>query len=69
MIGREGDGWSRTVYTITPGIPGDSGSGFLSDTGEAIGVLSTVAVLPLSLSNGSGTSGASSTTPGARDSR
>ena len=22
-----GHGWSRTVYTVTPGIPGDSGSG------------------------------------------
>ncbi len=54
VVGREGGGWSRTVYTITPGIPGDSGSGFLSVTGEAIGVLSTVAVLPLPLSNGVG---------------
>ena len=25
----EGNGWSRTVYTVTPGIPGDSGSGFM----------------------------------------
>ncbi len=49
-----GGGWSRTVYTVTPGIPGDSGSGFLNATGQAIGVLSTVAVLPLPLSNGVG---------------
>ena len=27
----EGNGWSRTVYTVTPGIPGDSGSGFMND--------------------------------------
>ena len=54
VVGTEGDGWSRTVYTVTPGVPGDSGSGFLSVTGEAIGVLSTVAVLPLPLSNGVG---------------
>src|SRR5215210_4868550 len=26
----DGDGWSRTVYTVTPGIPGDSGSAFLN---------------------------------------
>jgi len=47
-----GGGWSRTVYTATPGIPGDSGSGFLNDTGGAIGTLSTVAIAPLAGSNG-----------------
>ncbi len=47
-------GWSFTVYTVTPGIPGDSGSGFLTGTGQALGVLSTVAVAPLPLSNGVG---------------
>lgn len=46
------DGWQATVYTATPGIPGDSGSGFLDADGRAIGVLSTVAVLPYPLSNG-----------------
>jgi len=50
----EGNGWSRTVYTATPGIPGDSGSGFLNSTGAAIGVLSTLQVLPLPGSNGVG---------------
>ena len=53
-VGTTGDGWSRTVYTVTPGIPGDSGSGFINVKGEAIGVLSTVALLPLPLSNGVG---------------
>jgi hypothetical protein len=47
-----GDGWSRTVYTATPGIPGDSGSGFLDAQGGAIGTLSTLAILPSPLSNG-----------------
>ncbi len=47
-----GNGWSRTVYTVTPGIPGDSGSGFLDDSGGAIGTLSTVAIAPLAGSNG-----------------
>jgi hypothetical protein len=47
-----GNGWSRTVYTVTPGIPGDSGSGFLDAQGKAIGTLSTVAVAPLPASNG-----------------
>ena len=30
VVSTEGNGWSRTVYTVTPGIPGDSGSGFLN---------------------------------------
>jgi hypothetical protein len=47
-------GWSHPVYTVTPGIPGDSGSGFLSGDGKALGVLSTVAIAPLAGSNGVG---------------
>jgi hypothetical protein len=47
-------GWSHDVYTVTPGIPGDSGSGFLNATGGAIGVLSTVQLAPLAGSNGVG---------------
>jgi hypothetical protein len=53
-IGTAGSGWSTDVYTVTPGIPGDSGSGFLDAQGRAFGVLSTVAVAPLPLSNGVG---------------
>jgi hypothetical protein len=41
-------------YTPTPGIPGDSGSGFLNSSGRAIGVLSTVQLAPLAASNGVG---------------
>ena len=47
-------GWSYTLYTLTPGIPGDSGSAFLNATGQALGVLSTVAIAPLVASNGVG---------------
>jgi hypothetical protein len=53
-LGDEGAGWSHRVLTVTPGIPGDSGSGFLDSTGRALGVLSTVAVTPIPLSNGVG---------------
>ena len=49
-----GGGWSRTVLTVTPGIPGDSGSGFMNGSGQAIGVLSTLALAPLPASNGVG---------------
>jgi hypothetical protein len=45
-------GWSHEVYTATPGIPGDSGSGFLDADGNAFGTLSTVALAPLPGSNG-----------------
>jgi hypothetical protein len=47
-------GWSHDVYTVTPGIPGDSGSGFMDANGGAIGVLSTVQLAPLAGSNGVG---------------
>ena len=39
-LGTVGNGWSHSVYTLTPGIPGDSGSGFLDSTGRAFGTLS-----------------------------
>jgi len=54
VVQTDGGGWSRAVYTLTPGIPGDSGSAFLDAKGGAIGVLSTVALAPLPLSNGVG---------------
>jgi hypothetical protein len=53
-LGDDSGGWNHTVYTVTPGIPGDSGSGFLDDSGKAFGVLSTVAIAPLAGSNGVG---------------
>ena len=46
-----GGGWTHPVYTVSPGIPGDSGSALLSSTGEAAGVLSTLAIAPLAGSN------------------
>jgi hypothetical protein len=50
----DGNGWSRTVYTVSPGIPGDSGSGFMDGSGNAIGVLSTLQLAPIPASNGVG---------------
>ena len=47
-------GWSHQVYTAAPGIPGDSGSGFLDANGDALGVLSTVELAPLAGANGVG---------------
>jgi hypothetical protein len=53
-LGDEANGWNHPVYTVTPGIPGDSGSAFLDSSGRALGVLSTLAVLPVPLSNNAG---------------
>jgi hypothetical protein len=51
----ETGGWSQGVYTVTPGIPGDSGGGFMDANGNALGVLSTVEFAPVPASNGVGT--------------
>jgi hypothetical protein len=47
-------GWSHPLYTVLPGIPGDSGSAFLSADGKAVGVLSTLGLAPLPASNNIG---------------
>jgi hypothetical protein len=54
VIQSEGGGWSHVVATLTPGIPGDSGSGFMNGSGAAIGILSTLQLAPLPGSNGVG---------------
>jgi hypothetical protein len=54
VVQNAGGGWSHTVYTLSPGIPGDSGSAFLDAQGRALGILSTVALAPLPASNGVG---------------
>jgi hypothetical protein len=54
VIQNEGGGWSHVVATLSPGIPGDSGSGFLNEAGAAIGVLSTLQLAPLPATNGVG---------------
>jgi hypothetical protein len=51
-LGTQGGGWNHLVYTATPGIPGDSGSAFLDEQGDALGTLSTVQLAPLAGSNG-----------------
>lgn len=50
-LGTAGGGWTHPVYTVTPGIPGDSGGGMLDASGRAGGVLSTITLWPLALSN------------------
>ena len=45
---------AATVFTPSPGIPGDSGSGYLDARGRAFGVLSTVNIAPAAGTNGVG---------------
>jgi Trypsin-like peptidase domain len=54
IVGNEGGGWSHICYTATPGIPGDSGSAVLTSDGKALGVLTSLALAPLTGSNGVG---------------
>jgi hypothetical protein len=54
VIENEGGGWSHIVVTLTPGVPGDSGSGFINEDGQAFGVLSTLQIAPLAGTNGVG---------------
>ena len=54
-VGDGGDGWSHSCYTVSPGIPGDSGSAVLDWNGRALGVLSTLEVgIPSLVANGVG---------------
>jgi hypothetical protein len=53
-LGDAGTGWSHNVAAASPGIPGDSGSAFLDSTGRALGVLSTLQIVPVPASNGVG---------------
>ncbi|WP_299051215.1 hypothetical protein [uncultured Nocardioides sp.] len=48
------DGWTHPLYTVTPGVPGDSGSAFLDAEGQAVGTLSTLGLAPLPASNNIG---------------
>lgn len=51
-LGEAGNGWTHNVLTVTPGVPGDSGSAFIDRQGRAFGVLSTLQLAPLAGSNG-----------------
>ncbi len=34
IVENEGNGWSHDVLTVSPGVPGDSGSGFMNASGQ-----------------------------------
>ena len=53
-LSQDSGGWNHHVYTVTPGIPGDSGSAFIDAQGRALGTLSTVQLAPAPASNGVG---------------
>jgi hypothetical protein len=51
-LGTAGGGWLHTVVTVIPGVPGDSGSGYVDSEGRAFGVIRTFGPGPLLGSNG-----------------
>jgi hypothetical protein len=46
-LGDGGAGWTHQIYTVTPGIPGDSGSAVLDSAGQALGDLTTLEFAPV----------------------
>jgi len=58
-LGTSGGGWTHSVMTVSPGVPGDSGSAFLTDGGSALGVLSTLTLVDPTLSVLPGSNGVS----------
>jgi hypothetical protein len=54
QLSQDSGGWNHNVFTVSPGIPGDSGSAFIDKQGRAFGVLSTLQIAPLAGSNGVG---------------
>jgi hypothetical protein len=50
-LGDANGGWTHNVYSLTPGIPGDSGSAVLDSSGKALGILSTIEFAPMPASN------------------
>jgi len=53
-LGRSNGGWTHEIATLTPGVPGDSGSAVLAADGRALGTLSTLALAPVPGTNGVG---------------
>ncbi|HEX2028162.1 MAG TPA: hypothetical protein VHF25_09215 [Nitriliruptorales bacterium] len=51
-LGDSAGGWNHQVYSVPPGVFGDSGSGVLDGGGRAVGTLQTVQLAPLVGSNG-----------------
>lgn len=51
-LGQSAGGWTHTVLTVTFGIPGDSGSAVVDGSGRALGVVSTLQILPVPGGNG-----------------
>lgn len=52
IVKRTDADWSFVAYFLTPVIPGDSGSGVLDEQGRALGVASSLIVLPHPGGNG-----------------
>lgn len=52
ILDRTDEDWTYLTYFVTPVIPGDSGSGVLDEQGRALGVASSLILLPYPAGNG-----------------
>jgi hypothetical protein len=52
VLKRTDEDWTYLTYFVTPVIPGDSGSGVLDEQGRALGVASSLVLLPYPAANG-----------------
>lgn len=52
VLKRTDEDWTYLTYFLTPVIPGDSGSGVLDEQGRALGVASSLILLPYPAANG-----------------
>ncbi|MGQ0464893.1 MAG: serine protease [Sporichthyaceae bacterium] len=50
-VGTVNEGWRHLIYSVTPGIPGDSGGPYLDAEGRALGSLSVLVLNPAPASN------------------
>ena len=46
VLGDNGGGYAHLVTSVPPGLPGDSGAGYLDEQGRAVGVLANLTVDP-----------------------
>jgi hypothetical protein len=45
-VGTSSGGWSHQAFTLIPAIPGDSGMPLITERGKAVGLLSSISLLP-----------------------
>jgi hypothetical protein len=52
VVATANGGWTTVVYTVAPGVPGDSGSAVVLGDGRALGDMVTLILAPYPAGNG-----------------